>query len=157
MVVGPHHDREMTCHRCVNRREFIANSAGLAALTAAIAACGDGTVSALGVRAPVLVPGVDRVKIRVADFPGLATTGSVVQVSSFFAVKRTGPAAFDAFSMACTHEGCLTSIVNAQRFDCPCHGSRFDANGAVLNGPAERPLQRVTTSYDPATDELTIN
>lgn len=146
----------MSCERCVNRREFLANTAGLAAV-AALTACGDGTVSSLAPRVPVIVPGVDRVVIKVSDFPGLAATGTLVKVSTFFAVKRTGTAAFDAFSMACTHEGCLTDIVSGQRFDCPCHGSRFDADGAVVNGPANRPLSRLVTSYDPATDQLTIN
>lgn len=148
----------MISHDCVNRRDFIANSAALAALAAAIAACGDGNVSSVVAPVPRVIPGVDQKKIRVADYPALATVGALVQVTgSFFAVKRTGPSTFAAFSMACTHEGCPTNIVNAQRFDCPCHGSRFDANGAVLNGPADRPLQRLVTSYDPVTDELTIN
>jgi cytochrome b6-f complex iron-sulfur subunit len=135
----------MSCRDCMNRRAFIANSAGLAALAAAIEACGDGTIS-----------GVATI-VKVANFPGLATVGTLVQVSSFFAAKRLGPDSFDAFSMACTHEGTLLGIVNGQRFDCPEHGSRFDANGAVINGPAQRPLTRLVTSYDPVTDELTIN
>lgn len=147
----------MSCHDCVGRREFLANGAGITALAAAIAACGDGTVSGVAAKVPVVIPGVDQVTVRVADFPGLAATGTLVQVSSFFAAKRTGPGAFDAFSMACTHEGCLTSITNGQRFDCPCHFSRFDADGAVVNGPAQRPLAKLVTSYDPVTDELTIN
>lgn len=155
---GLHHGGEMSCHDCVNRRDFIANSAALAALAAAIAACGDGTISGVAAKVPEIVEGVDQVKVKVADYPALATVGALVQITgSFFAVKRTGPSSFDAFSMACTHEGCLTSVVNAQRFDCPCHGSRFDANGAVISGPARLPLQRIVTSYDPVTDQLTIN
>lgn len=45
----------------------------------------------------------------------------------------------------CTHAACPVQFV-AQTFelDCPCHGSRFDArNGAVLQGPATRPLPHI--------------
>jgi Rieske Fe-S protein len=146
----------MSCQHCVNRRDFIAHG-GLAALAAAIAACGDGTVSGVAAKVPVIVPGVDRVVVKVSDHPGLATTGTLVKVSAFFAAKRTAPQTFDAFSMACTHEGCLTGITDGERFDCPCHFSAFDANGAVIRGPATRPLTKLVTSYDPVTDELTIN
>ena len=72
-------------------------------------------------------------------------------------MKRTGVDTFDAFSMACTHEGCLVDITNGQQFDCPCHGSRFDSDGLVLRDPATRPLQKLATSYIQATDTLTIN
>lgn len=150
----------MPCEHCLNRREFLAQTAGGAALAAAAAACGDGVVSGVSSSVPrrnPSVPATEKVSIVVASFPGLVTPGVLVKVSSFFAVKRTGVDTFDAFSMACTHEGCLVDITNGQQFDCPCHGSRFDNDGLVLRDPATRPLQKLTTSYIQATDTLTIN
>ena len=48
-----------------------------------------------------------------------------------------------AVSLRCTHLGCLLRFNGAERsWDCPCHGSRFDVDGAVLEGPAVRPLAR---------------
>jgi cytochrome b6-f complex iron-sulfur subunit len=45
-----------------------------------------------------------------------------------------------AHSLVCTHLGC-TVAESANGFDCPCHGSRFDADGNVLVGPAQKPLK----------------
>jgi len=49
------------------------------------------------------------------------------------------PAGFAAISTRCPHLGCA---VRATRdgFACPCHGARFDAQGAVQHGPARRAL-----------------
>lgn len=44
----------------------------------------------------------------------------------------------------CTHLGCELEYNNAERsFDCPCHGSRFNFDGKVLEGPATKDLQKV--------------
>lgn len=48
-----------------------------------------------------------------------------------------------AFSAICTHQGCVVAPSGGQ-LDCPCHGSVFNATtGAVVNGPANRPLPAV--------------
>jgi cytochrome b6-f complex iron-sulfur subunit len=48
-----------------------------------------------------------------------------------------------AYSLVCTHLGCTlgrSKAPSASGFECPCHGSRFDENGKVLAGPAQKPL-----------------
>lgn len=147
------------CDHCLCRRAFIARVAGSLGLAAAVVACGDGVVSGVAQveRRDPREPPSEKVQVVVANFPALATPGVLVQVSSFFAAKRTGPDTFDAFSMACTHEGCLTEITNGQQFDCPCHFSRFDSDGNVVRGPAQQALQKLPTSFNAGTGILTIN
>jgi nitrite reductase/ring-hydroxylating ferredoxin subunit len=145
----------MSCERCVNRREFLARAAGTTGVAAVLAACGDGVISGVAMKSPLLPP--EPVEVKVGDYPGLATVGVLVQPNeAFVALKRLDATTFDCFLLSCTHEGCLLDITNGQRFDCPCHGSRFANDGSVVLGPARRPLQKIQTTYDPATDLLTI-
>ncbi|MFH0822744.1 MAG: Rieske (2Fe-2S) protein [Pseudomonadota bacterium] len=49
-----------------------------------------------------------------------------------------------AFDERCTHKGCVLSVDFAARaFPCPCHGSKFDFTGKVIQGPALTPLVRL--------------
>lgn len=44
----------------------------------------------------------------------------------------------------CTHMGCDLEYNDAERtFDCPCHGSRFNYNGEVIEGPALKDLKKI--------------
>jgi glycine/D-amino acid oxidase-like deaminating enzyme/nitrite reductase/ring-hydroxylating ferredoxin subunit len=58
------------------------------------------------------------------------------------AAFRDDAGALHVFGSACTHLGCELRFNDAERsWDCPCHGSRFDAlDGRVLEGPAVKPL-----------------
>jgi glycine/D-amino acid oxidase-like deaminating enzyme/nitrite reductase/ring-hydroxylating ferredoxin subunit len=53
------------------------------------------------------------------------------------AAYRDEEGTLHAVSPKCTHLGCIVAFNTAERtWDCPCHGSRFDVDGAVIQGPA---------------------
>jgi cytochrome b6-f complex iron-sulfur subunit len=147
----------MNCKDCLSRRDFLTTAAGAAGLVA-ISGCGDGFLA--NPRVLQVLPN-GPVVITVADFPGLANAGFLVPIpNTVVAVKRIDATTFKALSMICTHQGCTTRT-NGQSFECPCHGSRFSNDGAVINGPVfggglATDLPVIDTSYDVATDELTI-
>lgn len=67
--------------------------------------------------------------------------GALVYRESRIAVMRRG-SGYTAVSLVCTHLGC-TVTVTQQEIVCPCHGSRFTLDGAVLAGPADKPLTKL--------------
>jgi Rieske Fe-S protein len=59
------------------------------------------------------------------------------------AVWRDDDGSFHALNAECTHMGCPVTWNNADRtWDCPCHGSIFEADGQVRHGPACEPLAK---------------
>jgi Rieske Fe-S protein len=75
--------------------------------------------------------------------------GSRTVLSDPAAVLIHTESGFLASSLVCTHLGCTVER-DAKEFACPCHGSRYDAKGNVMHGPAAKPLQplRVEVSAD---------
>ncbi len=67
--------------------------------------------------------------------------GALVFREARAAVIRDGDEIY-ALSLVCTHLGCTVNVTPKEMI-CPCHGSVFDRHGAVLKGPAPRPLDRL--------------
>ncbi len=74
-----------------------------------------------------------------------AGEGRIVQIDGGkVAVHRDDDGTVHAVSATCTHMGCVVGWNSADRtWDCACHGSRFGADGDVLEGPATTPLETV--------------
>ncbi|MBA4071687.1 MAG: iron-sulfur protein [Gemmatimonas sp.] len=122
----------------IARREFVTRCSAAAA---ALAFGGCGSLVVHTVPAPQ-----GRVSLALADFPELAREGGVLSLlpeaeSDPIFVLALGAGAFAALSSQCTHRGC-TLDAEATRLVCPCHGSAFGRDGAVLRGPAQHPLPR---------------
>jgi thiosulfate dehydrogenase [quinone] large subunit len=143
------------------RREFCTQACravGLAAvggaLTTALQGCG-GIASGTAVSAPTLPvlaanAASGGVTLAVDASSPLATVGGAALVQSSrgsFLVSRTGQEAFTAVTAVCTHQSCTVTSFADQSYVCPCHGSRYDTSGRVVNGPATRALQQFSTQF----------
>ena len=71
--------------------------------------------------------------------------GKIVKVEGKkVAAYRDDAGVLHCVSPVCTHMKCDVKFNDAEKtWDCPCHGSRFTADGEVLNGPAREPLAKV--------------
>ncbi len=82
------------------------------------------------------------------ELPG-AGTPPVTVSSGRFHISHTEDG-LRALYQVCTHLGCLPKWVPTNfRFECPCHGSKFQLNGNWIEGPAPRNLDRfiATVTY----------
>jgi Rieske Fe-S protein len=90
-----------------------------------------------------------------AQYADLVTAGEIDDVSQIdsgegailrrglvkVAVYRDDDGVLHERSAVCTHLGCVVQWNSIERtWDCPCHGSRFQTDGHVVNGPAIRAL-----------------
>jgi Rieske Fe-S protein len=72
--------------------------------------------------------------------------GKVINVNgASTAVYKDADGQVHGVSATCTHMGCTVGFNTADAtWDCPCHGSRFTADGTVIQGPAAKNLPPAT-------------
>ncbi|MFJ8659542.1 FAD-dependent oxidoreductase [Streptomyces sp. NPDC093795] len=114
---------------------FIATGFGGWGLSNGVAAGELLTAHLTGAPRPAWTELVDpRRRLPAREVPGVVRHQGTV-ARHFVGGLRTG--------RRCTHMGCELGFNEAeQTWECPCHGSRFAADGRVLQGPATRPLKK---------------
>lgn len=123
------------------------------AVKAAGAVCGGSLLAACGaagedkVAGPVALPAMveGRMVMQLDAYPMLKQVGgSVIGMSQGFGtivVAQEEEGKFIAASATCTHANCPVRYNQLNHtYDCGCHGSTFETDGAVINGPATMPL-----------------
>lgn len=123
----------------ISRRDFL----GLAGLWAAAAAILGSLVAMARLPIPrVLSEASTRFRVgSPLEFP--AGTVTILSERQVRIVSTDEGVA--AMSLVCTHLGCIIGE-GPTGFQCPCHGSKFDAQGKVVGGPAPRPLRWLQVS-----------
>jgi thiosulfate dehydrogenase [quinone] large subunit len=96
------------------------------------------------------------------DVRGLAEGSSLVAPApgpdgAPILIVRESGAQYHALSLLCTHEGCPVNPTPVKGIlRCPCHGSQFDLDGHVRQGPAEFPLGRYNSEYNAKRHRLIV-
>lgn len=129
----------------LSRREFISYAWGVALSVLTLEA---GAVSYFFM-APRFRTGEFGGKFFLADTNQSATTAEPVShmAGKFWLVNTED--GLKALYMVCPHLGCLYKWEpSQQRFECPCHGSKFRYDGYYINGPAPRSLDSFAISRE---------
>ena len=125
------------------RRAFLGMMTGGALVVAAL---GTGVTGVKYLWPEVLFE--EETRFRIGKPANLAPGTVLVLPEQKAFVVRTADGVF-ALSATCTHLGCLTQYERDQnRIFCPCHGSRYDAEGRVTNGPAPKSLPRLSLTLE---------
>lgn len=96
------------------------------------------------------------------DVTGLAEGSTLVAPSpgpdgAPILIVRESAYQYHSLSLMCTHEGCPVNSTPVNGIlRCPCHGSQFNLEGHVLQGPAEFPLGRYNSEYDAKRHRLIV-
>ena len=72
-------------------------------------------------------------------------SGKVVEFEGRkMAIYRDTEGTIHALDPTCTHAKCIVNWNSEEKsWDCPCHGARYDIDGKVLNGPADKGLPQI--------------
>lgn len=81
-------------------------------------------------------------------------SGPVANNEGRFWLSNTKDGVYALYKV-CTHLGCLYawSTING-RFECPCHGSKFQLDGTYIEGPAPRSLDRFAVQVQDASGQV---
>jgi Rieske Fe-S protein len=126
----------------IPRKRFIVG-AGLGLIGTVVAACSGNKQTATGDQSAAsttsaAAPGSPAPAKPIAKTSAVPV-GSGVIVDDVV-VTQPSAGVFKGFSATCTHLGCTVSTVADGTINCPCHGSKFNLDGSVAQGPAARPL-----------------
>lgn len=127
----------------LTRRKFIQTIGGAVTLTAApmlLESCAAGLAAYRGE--------FDGKKITIPQSEAVALAAPngvmLVRAPNFpipIVLRRLEGKGLIALSTVCTHKGCEVRLL-PDAYECPCHGSAYAQDGAVIEGPATQPLQR---------------
>lgn len=132
----------------MDRKEFL-TTLGIGAAAYACAVCFDGCQSADQVVDPAPTNVDFTLDLNDPANAALKSNGGYVYNSIGVIVARTVSGDYVAVSYRCTHQGSTVQYVSSgNRFFCPNHGSNFAPSGAVINGPATKPLATYHTSLN---------
>ena len=123
----------------INRRALLTGACALLALTGlgALPASASSEIRKLS---------NGRVSVKLKSIPELAKVGGSVGIGNVkgkpVAITRTGNSSYVAFSLSCPHKD-VTVSREGNGWVCDAHGSEFEADGALVLGPATKRLTRV--------------
>ncbi|MDB4584773.1 Rieske (2Fe-2S) protein [Draconibacterium sp.] len=88
------------------------------------------------------------IDLTLADYADLGAVGGYAYNGKII-IFRTGDTSYMALSKECTHSQCTITYSHADgNLPCPCHGSKFNTNGGVINGPAASSLKKYNVTKE---------
>lgn len=127
----------------INRRDFLQKTAlvvgGTIGASWLLDACGKSNPSPSSSG-----PSVNfTIDISTPQYKTLQTKGNYVYVNSTI-IAHDSSGNYVALYDVCPHAGCTIAFDGTNQFPCPCHGSIFDENGNVVQGPAASGVKKYT-------------
>jgi Rieske Fe-S protein len=126
-----------------DRRDFL----GTAAVWTTVGTLGFAALGVARMPKPGVLPGgSSRIKIGApGEYP---VSNEPQRVAGHNLVLLHDEEGYAVIGTICTHLGCVVAATGTG-FECPCHGSRFDQEGKVVQGPAPSPLPWYELSLAP--------
>jgi cytochrome b6-f complex iron-sulfur subunit len=155
----------------ITRREFFIKSAGAMVvvsssglLSSVITSCTDNSTNPVNSTPLTTIQGTvvnNEITIVLASSPiENINTRALIKYNGgngAILVEHNSDDTYKALSGICTHQSCIVSAFDGSNsvFVCPCHGSQFDLNGNVKQGPATTKLRTYSTRIE--NDSLIIS